>query len=29
MRLSYAAPDIPAIGEGVSRIAHAFRQLLE
>lgn len=29
MRLSYAAPDIPAIGEGVTRIARAFSQLPE
>lgn len=29
MRLSYAAPDIPAIREGVTRLAAAFHQLQE
>lgn len=29
MRLSYAAPDIPAIREGVTRLAAAFHQLHE
>jgi 2-aminoadipate transaminase len=29
MRLSYAAPDVPSIREGVHRLARAFQQLSE